>query len=355
MGHEYPQEVNWNSTWTDVFTTHSICLSLILCFVALLFLSRRWPAKQSSVWAWALAIPGALIAVAFAIESLDSDTERAAYPYFAIYKAAFWLIGLVGMRMTHRRLKAENKASPFGFGFLICLLAIFGFFFVLVPSHVQPREAARRTQCKSNLKQIGIALHNFHDVHGHFPPSPAGAPLVSWRVHALPYLDNPDLFETYDQTLAWNSNKNTVIAKQRIEQLTCPSTRTTKDTLDRWYTHYAMISGQKTIGDRQYPRSFSDFTDGTANTLAVVEAAGLNIVWTEPRDSEVSDGNLGINLTGPTPTESPALISAWHRGGGHVLMADGAAKFLSHNIDPKVLKALTTVDGDDSIEGWDAR
>jgi prepilin-type processing-associated H-X9-DG protein len=203
-------------------------------------------------------------------------------------------------------------------------------------------------------KQIGIAIHNFHEVHGHLPASGAGEPPVSWRIHALPYLDNPDLFETYDQTLAWNSDKNKVIAKQRIEQLTCPSTQTTKDTLDRWYTHYAMVSGQKTIGDRQNPRSFSDFTDGTSNTIAVVEAAGLNIVWTEPRDSEVSDNNLGINLTGPTPTESPALISAWHRGGGHVLMADGAVKLLRHNIDPAVLKALTTVDGNDSIEGWDA-
>lgn len=115
-----------------------------------------------------------------------------------------------------------------------------------------------------------------------------------------------------------------------------------------------MVEGVGTFGDKNWSSKLSEMTDGTSNTLAVVEAAGLNIVWTEPRDSKVSHSNLGINLTGPTPTESSALISAWHRGGGHVLMADGAARILSHNIDPAVLKALTTVNGNDSIEGWDA-
>ena len=353
MTHEYPHEVNWISTWTEVITAHSICLSLIACFVAMLFQSRRWPAKQSNVWAWAHAIPGALIAVAFATGPLDPDTERAAFPILASYKTAIWLSGLTGMWMTHRRLKTENKASPFGFAFLCGLLAIFGFIFVLAPIVGCPPEGFRRSHCKSNLMQIGIALHNFHEDHGHLPASRAGEPPASWRIHALPYLDSADLFEIYDQTVAWNSEKNTAIARRRIEQLTCPSTQTAKDTLDRWYTHYAMVTGQKTISDHQNPRTFSDFTDGTSNTLAVVEAAGLNIVWTEPRDTESSASNRGINLTGPTPTESSALISAWHRGGGHVLMADGATKFLSHDIDPAALKALTTVNGNDSIEGWD--
>lgn len=258
------------------------------------------------------------------------------------------------MRMTYRRLKAENKASSFDFAFQCFLLGIYGFFFVLVPSHVQPREASHRSQCKSNLKQIGVALHNFHDVYGNFPKSAAGQPAVSWRVHALPFLDHHEFYESYDHAKAWDSDTNAPLAKQQIYQLTCPSSEAAQDRLGRYFTHYAMVEGAGTFGNEDWSGKFSETTDGTSNTLAVVEAAGLNIVWTEPRDSEVSDNNLGINLTGPNPDESPALISAWHRGGGHVLMADGAAKFLSHDIDPIVLKALTTVDGDDSIEGWDA-
>ena len=356
MGHEFPKLVNWQSTSSDIMTEHAVYLFMILCSIICLFASRRWPAKQVAIWGWTIAIVVMPIAIAATEPRLDPDIASSHWSYFATYTLVFWGISIVGMLQIHRKLRRSEQKSQLGCAFEVLgmLGGMWGFIF-LAPYMGTPKEAGHRSQCKSNLRQIGIALHNFHEVHGHLPASGKGEPPVSWRVHALPYLDNPDLFETYDQTLAWNSDKNTVIAKQRNEQLTCPSTQTTKDTLDRWYTHYAMVSGQKTIGDRQNPRSFSDFTDGTSNTLAVVEAAGLNIVWTEPRDSEVSDGNLGINLTGPTPTESPALISAWHRGGGHVLMADGAAKFLSHNIDPKVLKALTTVDGDDSIEGWDAR
>ena len=110
-----------------------------------------------------------------------------------------------------------------------------------------------------------------------------------------------------------------------------------------------MVYGAGTFGNKGWSGKLSDMADGTSNTLAVVEATGLNIVWTEPRDSQVSGDNLGINLTGPTPTESSALISAWHRGGGHVLLADGSVRYLRHDIDPAVLKALTTVNGGESL------
>lgn len=220
---------------------------------------------------------------------------------------------------------------------------------------VCPIEGSYRAQCKSNLKQIGVALHNFNDVYDHFPKSVAGEPAVSWRVHTLPFLDHVEMYESYDQTEAWGSASNGPFTKRQIYHLTCPSSEAAQDRLGRYFTHYAMVEGAGTFGNEDWAGKLSEMTDGTANTLAVVEAAGLNIVWTEPRDSEVSDNNLGINLTGPKPDESPALISAWHRGGGHVLMADGATRFLHHNIDPKVLEALTTVNGDDSIEGWDAR
>lgn len=258
-----------------------------------------------------------------------------------------------GMWTTHQRLKQQSNHSSFEF--IVACFFIFGCcFFLALPACVTPREAVRRSQCKSNLKQIGTALHNYHDAFSHLPKSAAGKPAVSWRVHALPFLDHPEIYDTYDQAEAWDSDSNGPFTKQRIYHLTCPSSEVVQDTLGRYFTHYAMVEGAGTFGNKDWSGKFSEMTDGTSNTLAVVEAAGLNIVWTEPRDSQVSDNNLGINLTGPTPTESPALISAWHRSGGHVLMADGAARFLSHNIDPNVLKALTTVNGDDSVEDRDA-
>jgi prepilin-type processing-associated H-X9-DG protein len=307
------------------------------------------------LWCWAGAFLIAPFAIGAISPQLDPDVSRASWPTFAGYVFLFWISGLFGMRSIHKRLQAKTMTSPFGcLGPMLVAIGLFlGFAKLFSETSVTPRSASERSHCRSNLKQIGIALHNFHDVYGHFPESAVGEPAVSWRVHALPFLDNPDLFETYDQTGLWDSEKNTDIATQGVSHLRCPSTETTTDNRGRWFTHYAMVAGQKTIGDRHGPRSIKDFSDGTSNTLAVVEAAGLNIVWTEPRDTQVSDQNLGINLTGRTSRKSPALISAWHRRGGNVLMADGSAHFLSHNMDPKVLKTLTTVDGDDSVEGWD--
>ena len=354
MGHEFPLEVNWNSTRIDILTVYGLSLLLVVGVIACCFLSKRWAAKQPtvSVWAWALAMVGAPMAVYLLSARLDPNTRTAAEPFLASYVVVFWLAGLSGMLTTHQRLKQQNNHSSFEF--IVACFFVFGFFFLTIPACVDSLEAARRSQCKYNLKQIGVALLNFHDVLGHCPASAKGEPPVSWRVHALPYLDNVDLFETYDQTLTWDSDENDEIAKQRINALNCPSAKTMQDDRDRWFTHYAMVTGEGTMGGNRSQRSFDQFSDGVSNTLAVVEAAGLNIVWTEPRDSHVADEKLGVNLTGPTARTSPALISAWHRGGGHAAFADGSVHFLSHDIDPTVLKALTTIDGGDSVEGWES-
>ena len=355
MGHEFPLEVNWNSTSVEIVSTHVLSLLLMLGAIFCAIRSKRWPPKRSNIWIWALAMLGAPIAISMIAARLDPDARRAAAPFFTVCNLAFWVSGFAGMWAVHRNLKTNKKASSFGCVFVSLLLVTIGFFTVIIPASVYPIEAARRSQCKHNLKQIGIALHNFHDIRGHFPESAAGEPLVIWRVHALPYLDNVDLFDTYDQTLAWNSDKNDAIAKQRIGELSCPSAETMHDDRDRWFTHYAMVTGEGTMGGNRSQRSFDEFSDGVSNTLAVVEAAGLNIVWTEPRDSQVTEENPGINLTGRTAHDSPALISAWHRGGGHAAFADGSVRFLRHNIDPTVLKTLTTVGAGDSVEDWDRR
>lgn len=357
MGHEYPAAMNWNSTHAEIITVHVVVGILVLGAIVFLSLSRRWPAKQSNLWSWALVMIAAPFVVFMIPAPLDPDSKWSAWSFLACCTLSIWLVGLASMRNIHRRLLLNEEKSSFGC--VMSVLVAAGFFLgypaLFLATSVTPREGTNRNQCKSNLKRIGIALHNYHDVFSHLPKSAAGKPAVSWRVHALPFLDHPEIYDTYDQAEAWDSDSNAPFANQQIYHLTCPSSEAAQDRLGRYFTHYSMVEGAGTIGNEDWSSKFSEMTDGTANTLAVVEAAGLNIVWTEPRDTQVSDQNLGINLTGPTPDESPALISAWHRGGGHVLMADGAAKFLSHNIDPKVLKALTTVDGGESVEGWDKR
>lgn len=354
MGHEFPLKVNWNSTLLEVFVAHAFSLSFVFAAIGCVILSKRWSPEQSHVWTWVMAMLATPIANFLIASNLDPQSRQAAAPLLDGYQTAFWLTALGGMWRTHRRLKAAGQPSSFAFIIISLFLAVFGYL-ILVPTCIYPIEAARRRQCKNNLKQIGIALFNHHDIHGSLPKSTAGEPPVSWRVHVLPHLDNIDLFESYDQTATWDSKRNTPHAKQHVQILSCPSTETTTDIHDRWLTHYAMVTGKRTVGDGTKHTLFKDITDGTSNTMMVVEAAGLNIVWTEPRDSDVARDNLGINLTGQTPNESTAIISAWHRGGGYVLMADGSVRFLSQDIDPAVLKALTTANGGEPVGDWDQR
>ncbi len=326
MDHEFPLDVNWNSTFVDILTAHALSIMLVLGAIGCVSLQKQRPPKDSSIWFWAFAMAGSLIAFSMIAASLRTRSPLADNSFFTGYKTMFWCVGLRGMWVTHYRLKTINQVTSFCF---VSLNLLFLLFIVNInaTSLGTPRYVRFRNDCRNNLRRVGLALHNFHADHENLPAPRTGEPPVSWRIHALPYLDNHELFKNYDQTIAWDSDKNNVIAEQNIQHLTCPSNAITKDARDRWYTHYAMIDGKQTIGDHQGPMSFTDFTDGTSNTLLVVEAAGLNIVWTEPRDSEVFDDNLGVNLTGPTPTTSTAVISAWHRGGGHALLADGTSVF----------------------------
>lgn len=350
MGHEFPEIVNWQSTSSDILTEHAIYLFTILCSIICLFASRRRLAKQVTIWGWTTAIVVIPIAIAATEPRLDPDSASSHWQFFATYTLVFWGISIAGMLRIHQKLLQNEQKSRLGCAFeVLAFLAGTWVFFFIGPYIGPSREAANRSQCKSNLKQIGIALHNYHEVYGHLPKSAVGKPAVSWRVHALPFFDHYEIYEAYEQAEAWDSDSNGPFTNQQIYQLTCPSSEAAQDRLGRYFTHYARVESAGTIGNKDWSGKFSDMTDGTSNTLAVVEAAGLNIVWTEPRDSVVSDDNLGINLTGPTPKESSALISAWHRGGGNVLLADGSVRYLRHNIDPSVLKALTTVDGGESV------
>lgn len=93
MGHEYPLEVNWNSTRFDTLMAHGLSLLLVVGAVTCSFLSKRWAAKQPivSVWVWALAMVGAPIAVYLLSARLDPNTKTAAEPFMISYVVIFWL------------------------------------------------------------------------------------------------------------------------------------------------------------------------------------------------------------------------------------------------------------------------
>lgn len=147
-----------------------------------------------------------------------------------------------------KRIAPRSSAPRAGFT-LIELLVVIAIIAVLIalllPAVQQAREAARRTQCKNHLKQLGLALHNFHDTYKHFP---AGAqaqvyktPQVdttmiagtSWMVFILPYIDQAPLYQLYDFTLAYNTLPNpTNVGAVVIPGYYCPSGPPPKTYLD---------------------------------------------------------------------------------------------------------------------------
>jgi prepilin-type N-terminal cleavage/methylation domain-containing protein/prepilin-type processing-associated H-X9-DG protein len=146
-----------------------------------------------------------------------------------------------GQRSAPRRLVARQAAAA-GFT-LIELLVVIAIIAVLIglllPAVQKVREASLSTQCKNNLKQIGLALHNYHDASGVFPPGhwvvgPLGdggnncTYYSNWAIYILPYVEQENLFRQYNNSVAnWNA-ANTAVVQTYVSVYTCPSDRNFK-------------------------------------------------------------------------------------------------------------------------------
>lgn len=333
---------------------HLVLLTLVLAAIAGVFLTTRRAARASDVWWWLAAAVAAPV-IGFRIPGDDPSVRAAVMPFANGYVGFVWLIAAGGTITTIARVKREGRAGAVACS--LVSLVLLGFFMSsLFPAVPMARESARRTQCKNHLKQLGLALHNFHDEHGQLPGFAAGEPPVSWRVALLPYIDAKPVFDEYDTRQEWDSDKNVPVIVRRPYGFDCPSKRTTpksttatKETMHEWPTSYVMPAGPGTVSSREQGVRWKDITDGRASTLLVVEACGLGIVWTEPRDFDTVTQPVGINLKGTGKTDSPGLLSSYHLGGAQVVMADGSARFVSEKIDPQLLKRLTTVAGGETI------
>lgn len=244
---------------------------------------------------------------------------------------------------------------------------------LLLPAVQQAREAARRTQCKNNMKQIGLALHNYHDVHRTFPnrfyqpvQNACGAAnnrrnyAFGWSTMILPFMDQGGLYDALDPgqgcsfpVPSTDYNGQTLL-QNPLPAFACPSdTGASANPAYEGYTKSNYPGSHQVFGST--PTRIRDITDGTTNTIMVGERALITnpqdirqtgaIVWGRTR---FTDGATVFHGTWPVNTPNPGNgnaaaqagdpnckrhnTSSRHPGGGQFLLCDGSVRFLSENI-----------------------
>ena len=217
--------------------------------------------------------------------------------------------------------------------------AIFAAAARIIPSVVgASREAARRAMSINNVKQIGLAMHNYHEKHGAFPPAilygPDGKTPYSWRVALLPYLALDSLFQEYKFDEPWDGPNNSKLLARMPAVYRDPAA----GDVDSSLASYFVPTGEATMfPDRKEGMKFAQLTDGSSNTIMAVEAKRA-IPWTKPED-------IAVHSDGPLPP-----FGGYHPGGFNALFADGSVRFISSTIDRTVLHNLFTPAGGEVIE-----
>ena len=302
------------------------------------------------------------------------------------------LMRLVLVPLGRRSLSSSScKVPKFGFTLveLLVVIAIIGVLVaMLLPAVQAAREAARRSQCKNNLKQIGLAMHNHHDARGYFPGGGSDGPSVdccsadnrdgwSWAFYLTPYMEQSAIYELTD---------NNAVALSIISTYYCPTRRRpalygSSAKIDyagnggsfKPGTHVRDNPGKDGVLLRQWAtlpntssprpntrRTMADVKDGTSNTLLVAEkqvhdttwgsAGGDNEPWNNPGwDEDVV--RFGSEVPQPDhlhpdntqPAHWSRRFGSSHSGGINVVRVDGSVGFVSYEVDPTAWLYFCTV------------
>lgn len=241
---------------------------------------------------------------------------------------------------------------------------------LLLPAVQQAREAARRSTCKNNLKQIAIALHNYHDVYSSFPPGwtghyphAASPRRFGWQAAILPFVDQAPLYNLLNFNVMEMPDATQRELVMEVPPYRCPTDRTQATNPMRGNFGTSNYSGN--LGNEPLPRwtpgglnlnwpggidtpvktngimfwnsrvRIRDITDGTSNTFLAGERSlksGAGI-WPGVRSNRAENDTVTDCSPGNEVNSGLAAFTSQHQGGAHFMLCDGAVVFVSENID----------------------
>ena len=291
-------------------------------------------------------------------------------------------------------MKRPRQRGGFTLVELIVVLAIVGVLMALLLSAVlKAREAANRARCANHLRQVGLALHLYHDSHGCFPPGATWKPWRHrWLTFLLPYLEQQPLAARYRWQMDWCDERNREAVTVPFELVQCPSAPENRVDLGTptgpdvpvACSDYAAVDSVQTqlvetglvaaplnaygvLSVRSRTR-LTDITDGASGTLVITEAAGRPLAWKAGH----ANGGRGLlgggwadpanfiriwgSSSGGTVHPGPCAINctneevySFHPGGANGAFADGSIRFLSSTMDIATLAALATPAGGEIV------
>ncbi|MFN9718078.1 MAG: DUF1559 domain-containing protein [Planctomycetota bacterium] len=209
-----------------------------------------------------------------------------------------------------------RKSQGFTLIELLVVIAIIAILVaLLLPAVQQAREAARRTQCKNNLKQIGLALHNYESTFGMFPPSriSISTPMVfqqSWNVMVLPFLEQAPMYNQYNFNIPWFAAANDPITTTQLPAFVCPSTPGTRTTPPQ--TLYDGITGASRTGTPIW--GYNDYGSINAVRNAFIVASGLPSINTRDAMGGLGRGPGGTRMRDITDGTSNTMLIAEDAG-----------------------------------------